>query len=701
MTEPTSRLDAEDNPFVGPRSIPEGMPLFGRDRETRDLYRVVVADRVVLLHAPSGAGKSSLVNAGLIPLLKRKRFRVWPVVRVNTEPPAGRDPATVDRYTQSALAMLGAGLHAPAASVATLLDFFAAHAPGSLDAVDQVLVLDQFEEVLTTDPDDVEGKSRFVEGLGRLLKYPGFHAVFSIRDEYVGALEPYRKFIPRGFETRFRLDLLTADEAAKSIVGPAADTSAPITPGAAKVLVDDLRRAKVRRRGQSVEEVGAFVEPVQLQVVCFRLWDRHQGGGPIGEDLVRGEAGDVDAALAAFYAAGVAAAVARAPGRSERRVRDWCEQRLVTSQGTRGQVQEGDGSLPPEAIEALIDARVVRAEQRRGLTWYELSHDRLIDPVQRDNAAWRESRLQPWQRQAELHAVSRRDELLVNGADLAAAQEWAAAHPDEVSDPEREYLDASARHETTERRARRLRRLITALVALSFLVVMPSAVLLYRAYVAAKAERDRAQESLAEQLLDRGLGFCQSEKTREGLHWFVNGLRQLQGVSTPKSTTLERLIREELSSWALQLPKPRQMFGQGGPIRGARFSPDGRRVLTYGRGKARLWDAETGMALSGPMTHPGDVGNFGARFSPDGRRVLTYGRGEARVWDAESAQPLGDPMPSGPVASFSPDGRRVLTYDDESARVWDAETGMALEGPMTHPAPTSGARRSGRTAGGC
>jgi hypothetical protein len=175
-----------ENPFVGPRSIPERMALFGRDRETRDLYRVVVADRVVLLHSPSGAGKSSLVNAGLIPLLKRKRFRVWPIVRVNTEPPAGHDPETIDRYTLSALGMVGAGLEVPSSPIPTFLEFFAAQAPGGLDAVDQVLVFDQFEEVLTTDPDDPGGKSRFFEGLGRLLKYPGFHAVFSVRDEYVG-----------------------------------------------------------------------------------------------------------------------------------------------------------------------------------------------------------------------------------------------------------------------------------------------------------------------------------------------------------------------------------------------------------------------------------------------------------------------------------------------------------------------------------
>src|SRR5262249_43965075 len=267
----------------------------------------------------------------------------------------------------------------------------------------------------------------------------------------------------------FRLELLGEVEAAKAIVGPTAETSAPITPGAAKILVDDLRRATVRRGGRSVEDLGPFVEPVQLQVVCFRLWGRHRGGGPIGEGLVRGEAGDVDAALAAFYAAGVAAAAARSPGLSERRVREWCEERLITAQGTRGQVQEGDEWLPSAAIDALIDARVLRAESRRGLTWYELSHDRLITPVRRDNAAWRESRLRPWQRQAELYAASPRDELLLAGTALSEARDCAHRHPEEVSSSEREYLEDSARHETGERRARTFLRWIQGLVA-SFLL---------------------------------------------------------------------------------------------------------------------------------------------------------------------------------------------------------------------------------------
>ena len=67
---------SEQNPFVGPRSIHHGEPLYGRTAEVRALFDLLQARRIVVLHSPSGAGKSSLVQAGLIPRLKEARFDV-------------------------------------------------------------------------------------------------------------------------------------------------------------------------------------------------------------------------------------------------------------------------------------------------------------------------------------------------------------------------------------------------------------------------------------------------------------------------------------------------------------------------------------------------------------------------------------------------------------------------------------------------
>ena len=59
------------NPYVGPRSFErkERALFFGREREARDLLALAISKRLVLFYAPSGAGKSSLINARLIPSL--------------------------------------------------------------------------------------------------------------------------------------------------------------------------------------------------------------------------------------------------------------------------------------------------------------------------------------------------------------------------------------------------------------------------------------------------------------------------------------------------------------------------------------------------------------------------------------------------------------------------------------------------------
>src|ERR1044071_8656922 len=75
------------NPYIGPRSFQTGERLYGRDRELQDLLGLLIAERIVLLHLPSGAGKTSLVQAALVPQLVAREFDVLPIVRVNLEPP--------------------------------------------------------------------------------------------------------------------------------------------------------------------------------------------------------------------------------------------------------------------------------------------------------------------------------------------------------------------------------------------------------------------------------------------------------------------------------------------------------------------------------------------------------------------------------------------------------------------------------------
>ncbi|HET6855105.1 MAG TPA: hypothetical protein VFH46_22580 [Pyrinomonadaceae bacterium] len=92
--------------YVGPRPYEESNAsiFFGREREARDLLSLVIANQLLLIYAPSGAGKTSLINARLVPMLGRvkdpglaeqlgpgKGFEVLPIARVS-----GLVPETVD-----------------------------------------------------------------------------------------------------------------------------------------------------------------------------------------------------------------------------------------------------------------------------------------------------------------------------------------------------------------------------------------------------------------------------------------------------------------------------------------------------------------------------------------------------------------------------------------------------------------------------
>jgi WD40 repeat protein len=125
----------------------------------------------------------------------------------------------------------------------------------------------------------------------------------------------------------------------------------------------------------------------------------------------------------------------------------------------------------------------------------------------------------------------------------------------------------------------------------------------------------------------------------------------------------------------------------GGAVPHAAFSPDGRRIATASADlRACIWDAATGKQLA-ELKHSGAV--WRAWFNADGRRLITTsntGNGyewEARVWDAQTGEALTPPLHHSwapnkwidwpdPMAAFSPDDHTLATaYRDGSVGLWD------------------------------
>lgn len=454
------------NPYVGPRSYTsadpaQGRKLYGRSRELQELLQLLIAERIVLLFSPSGAGKSSLINAALTPALVNAEFRVLPVMRVAHEPrdPALRQVAGFNRYVLSALMSLEEGrdegqqLDPKELAGMTLAGYLGRRFPPPVREGDArapaeplALVFDQFEEILTLDPTDIAAKREFFAQAGEALRDLRYWTLFSMREEYVAALDPFVGLIPTAFSSTYRLDLLGERAARLAIRKPAGDRSVEFAAEAADSLVNDLRAVMVQQlSGRAEQQLGPHVDPVQLQVVCYRLWERlpvTAATRSIGlADLKKG--GDVNDALAGYYSDSVAAVVAKGYA-TERDVRGWVGRHLITGQNIRGQVLRGEGNsegLDNHAVDELIKAHLLRPEQRRGATWIELAHDRLIEPIRKNNAEHRH-RLQQFQRQGEEWQKTRPEWLLLRGGALKDAEEWSGQHPTELSSLDREFLAA-------------------------------------------------------------------------------------------------------------------------------------------------------------------------------------------------------------------------------------------------------------------
>ncbi len=440
----TDTLASRPNPYVGPRAFQTGERLYGRVRDLLNLRYLFLAERVVLLFSPSGAGKTSLIQAGLIPSL-RKKFAFTPVIRVNQEPPESlKNEENFNRYIFSTLLSLEETLpedeRSPVEQLAglTLSDYLTRRFQAAQETnpeedqpnqIFEALFFDQFEEILTTAPNDYEGKRAFFDQLGETLRDNRRWALFSTREDYVAAFEPYQAAIPTRFANHYRLDFLGPDSALEAIQEPARDAGIEFTDNAARKLIDDLRRVQVQRLDGSLEtEQGRYVEPVQLQVVCYRLWNGLSSDeAQITEKHIT-SIGSVDESLSAYYAEQIEIAeeTYHIP---QRLIREWFNERLITKRGTRGQVMlepKKSSGLDNEVIRFMESAHLVRAEKRAGSTWFELTHDRLIEPLRADNENWFQSNLSLLQQQATVWQKQNRPEsLLLRDKEFADAKVWA------------------------------------------------------------------------------------------------------------------------------------------------------------------------------------------------------------------------------------------------------------------------------------
>ncbi len=683
MTSATAaeQLDS-DNPWPGLESFVENAHGFfhGRDRESTALLSRVLDAPVTILFGGSGLGKTSLLRAGLFPLL-RDHHLLPAYVRFGLD--AGAAPPTEHLHQSVYNAIRG---DAPD-SIQPLedeslweylhrTDFELRSAQN--DLLTPVIVLDQFEELFTLGERVPDLLREFKNELGDLLdnRIPAdlasrieadeavaarfrlqkrnYKLLICLREDCVTQLDEWRQPDPAVGHSRMRLLRMRPGEALDAVHKPAQEMMPrSVARGVVGIIAgEDLNRARdtafadvdyprddLAARG-GWHDLGALeVEPALLSLFCRGLNEerKRRGQSHFDEQLVEDTKHDI---LSNYYLS----CVRDLPPR----VAHFIESELITENGFRNSYVREDAvptHLTDDELTRLIGSRLLRLEEGYGAQRIELAHD-VLTGVMREHRD---------QRRAEEEKAA-----------LAARAE-----------------SRQAELEATQRRAMALRkrsRILVAVLAVTAVIALGAVMLSVQAVQA----RHEAQTQLQQKLIDhRQILIEQAQDMLAGTQPGGDA-RAFQQILAARALPLPADDGPLYTAVAERASTVKIITGHTGAVNGVAFRPDGHRLATVGHDRTvRVWDAETGQPVGAPLTgHEDSV--IGVAFSPDGRRLASASLDNtARIWDAETGQPVGAPLRghTGSVLSvaFSPDGNWLATAStDRTVQLWDARTGQPV-----------------------
>jgi len=399
-------------PGINPFQTEEQDRFFGRDDDIRELHALIALEKVVVLFGKSGHGKSSLLNAGIVPrFLKEKtgsERRYEPVViKFGAFVPGATPP------TEKTKQFLEKNLPSLAEQDLTIFEnlsnlFSPSFGGRRREAIWHtakrsgqrriVLIFDQFEEFFTY---PLAQQQRFADEIGELLhsdmppelaarfaelsedaqdllaEKMDVKAVFAIREDRLHLLDKLKYPLPAIFARRYPLLPLPREQAREAIVSPA-------------VMEGDFESSPFYFSDAALDKILDFlqdsesrVETNQLQILAESFEKRAET-----ESIARftpENLGALKKIVADYYHVKINALPGEAARLAARRL---CEEGLA---------QEGDPpvrlnlheaqirnfyGIQPALLEELVRNRLLRAEPGAGGGYtYELPHDTLLEPV--------------------------------------------------------------------------------------------------------------------------------------------------------------------------------------------------------------------------------------------------------------------------------------------------------------------------------
>lgn len=628
-------------PYVGltPYSRDDAEFFFGREEEREVIALNLLSSSLTLVYGASGAGKSSVLGAGVENDLRRRAvadlvrgrrpkfvpllFRSWqqaPLAILKRriaesvrelksaalEEMQGARGAKADGEVREAVASYGNGLRPPEGRLIEVLESWASQ----LHCV-FLIILDQFEEFFFYNGRKTV-KEAFADELAEAVNHTQMtcNFVISIREDALSKLDFLESRIPNLFQNKYPVRYLTRAQAEDAIKGPIDKFNLLYRNGVEPVAIEDrlveavlrgIRISRVRRErpGETsrpaepdAEEVG-FEAPL-LQLIMQRLWNETaQGAAGLRLKTLRGMGGvehlvedHVDHVIKGLKSA-------------EREVIARVFSHLVTPSGNKIAQRLTDlkswSRDFKEPLEPLLErlckdpARILSpltlstgaVEKDK---YYQISHDILAPAI----LAWRD-RYERAEMEKKLEEENR-SKYRAYSRELAAA-----AVNNLMSDPELSLLLA-----------------------------------LYATQVGMQVGEPATEES------------------------------------------------EEALLNAIQASRVRlTLRGHGARLHAVAFDREGGRLVTSGEdGAAVCWDARTGRKLKALRGHKGWV--LSAAFSPGGEQVITAGEdGTVRTWCVRTRRTLRRfKLSDGPINSVAYDGEGGrFAAGGEDGKIWVYELG--------------------------
>ena len=704
------------NPWIGlasydEKKIADGYAFCGRSTATHELFSQVDNNLFVTMYGKSGIGKSSLLQAGLFPKLRRNCY--FPVyIRLGKDLTGTPYSETVINTICAEIKKYGfkdvpnnciSPLTTPAVKDDNYLwNFFASRRfiDGEGNNIFPVIVIDQMEELFFGNKKQLEiffkqiylllDDSPLLSGAMSDKVITNYRILFSIREDDFFRLEDTieRLRLIEMRHNRYRLTELSNEEAKEIIEIPASG-----------LLAQGEENAIATRIIETIKGENREISSAILSLLCSRIYQStiRKGESAITlnavELFLKDSGGNF---LASFYSD----IIKRLKNRSKW---EYIEEFLVTEEGRRASVlrSQFDTHVPDSDFlfsgeMAMLRCVTYSVSQEPHV---EIIHDILAKHLKesRNERLKKRENLKKWKTAftfAAMIAVS-----------VFVYQYWAIIKShDRFLITQSRYLISEAGKEYDRGNITKALRL--SLEAFDRKYINEAEIMLRKCdnpqiegiYSQSILHHERGVTSAVFSPNGRYIVTASSDKTarvwdaksgKQVTEPLEHGKSVTSAAFSPDGKYIVTASRDNTARvWDAKSGKPiTEPLKHEENVRSAAFSPDGRYIVTASWDKtARVWDAKSGKQVAELLEHKEGVNS--AAFSPNGRYIVTASSDKtARVWDAKSGKQVTEPLKhEGYVisAAFSPDGKYIVTASWETARVWDAKSGKQVTEPLKH-----------------